>query len=54
VAFSCSVLICLSWVCYFDWQEQIVAMAADDEEPDAVEHDAMHLDAMDPDAGPEV
>jgi hypothetical protein len=35
-ASSCSVLICLSWVCHSDWQEQIAVVAADAMEPDAL------------------
>jgi hypothetical protein len=37
VFFSCSVLICLSWLYHSDWQEQIVVVAADVVEPDAME-----------------
>jgi hypothetical protein len=35
VASSCSALICLSWICHFDWQEQIAAVATIAVEPDA-------------------
>jgi len=35
VASSCSALICLSWICHFDWQEQIAAVATNAVEPDA-------------------
>jgi hypothetical protein len=33
-------------ICLFDWQEQISAEAADVEEPCAMGHDALGLDAM--------
>jgi hypothetical protein len=35
-AYSCIALICSSWVCHSDWQEQIVVVAADAVEPDAL------------------
>jgi hypothetical protein len=35
VASSYSALICLTWICHSDWQEQITAVAADAVEPDA-------------------
>jgi hypothetical protein len=52
-------LICFSWVCYSDWQEQITVNVVDDEEPDAMGLDVGELDVMEPnieelDAGPEV
>lgn len=52
-------MICFSWVCHSDWQEQIVVDAADANELDAMgldagEPDAMRPDAVEPDAGPEV
>jgi hypothetical protein len=40
----------LSWVCHSDWQEQIDAIAADVEEPNAMELDAMDTYAVEPDA----
>jgi hypothetical protein len=49
VVYSCSVLIFFSWVCHFDWQEQIAADATDAEEP----YD-MGSDVVEPDARPEV
>jgi len=42
---SCSSLICFSWICHSDWQEQIVVDATDAEEPNVV-----GLDAIEPDA----
>jgi len=44
-------LICYSWVCHSDWQEQISAEAADAEEPTAVGLGALELDAMELDTG---
>jgi hypothetical protein len=54
VASSCSALICLSWICHSDWQEQIATVSADVVEPDAMELDAVEPDALEPDVGPEV
>jgi hypothetical protein len=54
VASSCSVMICLSWVCHSNWQGQITAVATDTVELDAMEPDAIEPDAMEPDDGPEV
>ncbi|XP_062167007.1 hydroxycinnamoyl-CoA:piscidic acid hydroxycinnamoyltransferase-like [Alnus glutinosa] len=45
VAYSCSALICLSWICHSDWQEQIA---------DAVESNTREPDGVEPDVGPEV
>jgi len=39
VASSCSTLICLSWICHNDWQEQIAVVAVDAMEPDTMEPD---------------
>jgi hypothetical protein len=49
VAFSCCALICLSWICHSNWQEQIAHFATD-----VVEPDGMKPDAVEPDAGLEV
>jgi hypothetical protein len=59
--------ICLTWICHYDWQEQISAEVAYAEAPGALELDAMGLDkksdpmesrkdsdAMESDVGPEV
>jgi hypothetical protein len=46
VASSCSALICLSWVCHFDWQEQIADVAADAVEPDVMEPDALPMSSV--------
>jgi hypothetical protein len=61
VAYSCSALICFSWLCHSDWQEQITVDAKerdtvglDARELDAMEPDTGEPDAMEPDAGPEV
>jgi hypothetical protein len=59
VVYSCSALIYFSWVCHFDWQEQIAADSANAKEldavgPDAMESDTREPDAVEPDAGPEV
>jgi len=50
MAYSCSSLICFSWVCHSNWQEQIVVDAADAEEPNAMGPDAMELDTGEPNA----
>jgi hypothetical protein len=36
----------MSWICHYDWQEQISTEAADVEEPGAEGHDALGLYAM--------
>jgi hypothetical protein len=41
MASSYSALNCSSWVCNSDWEEQIAAIAADVEEPDAVDLDVV-------------
>jgi hypothetical protein len=51
VAYSCNALICFSWVCHSDWQEQITANAADEEEPDVVGPNTGEPDAMESDVG---
>jgi hypothetical protein len=50
-AYSCSSLICFSWVCHSNWQEQIAADVPHAEEPDVVGLDAVEPDAMEPDTG---
>jgi hypothetical protein len=54
VAYSCSTLICFSWVCHSDWQEQIIANANDTVGPDVVEPDATELDTGELNVGPKV
>jgi hypothetical protein len=54
VAYSCSSLICFSWVCHSDWQEQIAIDTTDAEESDAMRLDAVEPDTGEPDVGPEV
>jgi hypothetical protein len=49
MAFTYSALICLSWVCHSDWQEQITDVAIDAGEPDVVEPNTVEPNAMEPD-----
>jgi len=42
-AYSCSSLICFSWVCHSNWQEQIVVDATDAKEPNAMGLDVVAL-----------
>jgi hypothetical protein len=44
----------LSWVCHYDWQEQIVVVATYAEELDVMEPNDVGPDAMEPDVRPKV